>query len=238
MNVHRPCRPGERIDEEWPLDREQDWPYPRSKAQAEDLLRVEHGGVPLAIARIAAVYDEWCHHPVLAHQIQRVYERRSFGHLFPGDPGHGLTYLHLEDLLDALVSLVDRHAALPPETALLLGEPEPVSYGELQVELGQLLHGEAWTTFSVPEPLAKAGAWVQEHLPGGDPFIKPWMIDHADDHYALDTTRARKLLDWSPRHTLRDTLPQLVERLRADPARWYAENELEPLEAGRLDQAA
>lgn len=227
MNVHRPCQLGKRIDEEAPLDREQDWQYPRSKAEAEDLLRREHGDLPLVILRIASVYDAWCRHPVLARQIQRIYERSFLGHLFPGDPAHGLTYLHMDDLLDALVRTVDRRAELPPEGVLLLGEPEPVSYGTLQNEIGRLLHGEEWSTHHVPEPLAKAGAWVQEHLPGGDPFIKPWMIDHADDHYALDIGRARRLLKWAPEHTLLGTLPELVKRLKAESERWYQENELE-----------
>lgn len=238
MNVHCPCQPGEQIDEEWPLDREQAWQYPRSKAQAEDLLRAEHGDLPLAIVRIASVYDEWCRHPVLARQIQRIYECRMLGHFFSGDPTHGLTYLHMEDLLEALVRTIGRRALLPREAIMLLGESEPVSYGNLQIELGQLLHGEAWATLTLPGSLAKAGAWIQEHLPGGDSFIKPWMIDHADDHYALDITRAQQLLDWSPRHTLRATLPEMVTRLRSDPKRWYAENELEVADNEEPAQAA
>jgi nucleoside-diphosphate-sugar epimerase len=133
----------------------------------------------------------------------------------------------MEDLVEALTRLVDRRAALPGETVLLLGEPEPVSYGELQEMLGQLIHDEEWATLRVPAPVAKAGAWVQDHLPGGDPFIKPWMIDHADDHYALDITRARELLEWTPAHTLPGTLPELVRSLKEDPQRWYEVNELE-----------
>ena len=49
----------------------------------------------------------------------------------------------------------------------------------------------------------KAGAWVQDQIPGiEEPFIKPWMIDMADDQYTLDITRARDLLGWSPRRSL------------------------------------
>jgi hypothetical protein len=32
----------------------------------------------------------------------------------------------------------------------------------------------------------------------------------ADDHYALDISRARNLLGWSPQHNVRDTLPRMV----------------------------
>jgi nucleoside-diphosphate-sugar epimerase len=228
MNVHQPSRPGERIQEDSPLDPEQEWQYPRSKVRAEELLRREHGAIPLIIARLASVYDADCRHPVLARQVQRIYERRLTGHLFAGNPECGLTYLHMEDLIEALVRIVDRRAALAPEATLLLGEGEPVSYGALQEALGELIHGEEWTTLRVPQPVAKLGAWAAEHLPGiGDPFIKPWMIDHADDHYALDITRARTLLCWMPSHTLPAILPEMVRSLRRDPERWYAVNDLE-----------
>jgi hypothetical protein len=54
------------------------------------------------------------------------------------------------------------------------------------------------------------------------------MVDTADDHYALDTSRAAELLGWQPRHSLRATLPKMVAALKADPAGWYRANELDP----------
>jgi hypothetical protein len=69
---------------------------------------------------------------------------------------------------------------------------------------------------------------VQDQIPGiEEPFIKPWMIDLADDHYALDTSQARRLLGWSPRRSLRDTLPKMVTTLKSDPEAFYRENKLE-----------
>jgi len=69
---------------------------------------------------------------------------------------------------------------------------------------------------------------VQDALPLGDePFIKPWMIDLADDHYALDITRARNVLTWEPQRSLRQSLPRIVARLKRDPAGWYRENGLD-----------
>jgi hypothetical protein len=44
-------------------------------------------------------------------------------------------------------------------------------------------------TPQIPKSPAKAGAWLQDQIPGEEPFIKPWMIDLADDHYALDIHR-------------------------------------------------
>ncbi|HUG68070.1 MAG TPA: molybdopterin-dependent oxidoreductase [Pirellulaceae bacterium] len=54
------------------------------------------------------------------------------------------------------------------------------------------------------------------------------MIDLTDDHYALDIDRARYVLGWEPKHTLRETLPEMVSSLKADPVMWYRENKLEP----------
>lgn len=178
---------------------------------------------------IAGVYDDACHSIPLAHQIQRIYERRLTSHVFPGATGHGQAFLHLHDLVDALLLLVERHQTLPSEPTLLLGEAETLSCDELQHQLGRLIHDEEWETREIPKAMAKTGAWVQDTLPlGEEPFIKPWMIDLADDHYELDITRARTLLGWAPRHSLRATLPTMVTRLKADPLRWYRENHLEP----------
>lgn len=227
MLVHAPCQPGDRINEDWPL--EPKWDYPKSKVKTEELIREQHGPVPFVILRIAGVYDDVCHSIPLAHQIQRIYERRLTSRVFPGDPSHGQAFVHLGDLLDVFSQLVLRRAQLPPELTLLVGEPETLGYEELQGEFGRLIHEEPWETRPIPKTLAEAGAWLQDHLPFvEEPFIKPWMIELADDHYALDISRVLTLLGWEPKHSLRATLPKMVAALKADPPDWYRANKLEP----------
>ena len=139
--------------------------------------------------------------------------------------------MHMDDLVDAIERIVERRATLPPELALLLGEPETLSYDELQHTIARLLRGASNETIEIPSPLtplAKAGAWMLDHIPGQEGFVKPWMIDRANDHYALDITRARTLLGWEPKRSLRETLPKIVAALKADPLGWYREHELEP----------
>jgi nucleoside-diphosphate-sugar epimerase len=225
MLVHRPAEPGQFINEDWPL--EPTWAYPESKVRTEQLIRAERGDIPAVLLRIAGVYDDLCHSVPLAHQIQRIYERQFTSHLYSGEIAHGQAFLHMDDLVDAIERVVERRANLPPELPVLIGEPETLSYDELQHTLARLIHGESWETLEIPKPLAKAGAWLQEQVPGEAPFIKPWMIDRANDNYALDITRARTLLDWEPRRSLRGTLPAMVAALKADPVGWYRENKLE-----------
>jgi nucleoside-diphosphate-sugar epimerase len=142
---------------------------------------------------------------------------------------NGQAFVHLDDVVEAIVRTVERRADLPPELPLLIGEPEALGYGELQRTLGLLIHGEEWTTQTIPKAQAKAGAWAQDALPvGEEPFIKPWMIDLADDHYALDIGRARTLLGWEPRRSLRATLPRMVAALKADRPGWCREHGLAP----------
>ena len=237
MLVHRPGEPGEFITEEWPL--EPTWAYPESKVRTEELIRAERGDIPVVLLRISGVYDDQGHSIPLAHQIQRIYERDLTSRLYSGSTAHGQAFMHMDDLVDAIERVVERRSELPPELALLLGEPEALSYDELQHTIARLLHGASKETIEIPgalAPVAKAGAWVLDHMPGQEGFIKPWMIDRANDHYALDITRARTLLGWEPRRSLRETLPKMIEALKADPLDWYRENELEP--PGKLEKQA
>ena len=236
MLVHAPCRPGEHIDEQQPIDPR--WVYPKSKAATEAVIRAERHRIPSVVLRLAGVYDEHTMVPTMAHQMARVYERDLQSHLYSGSTLVGQAMLHRDDMLDALRRTVDRRDVLPPDTEVLIGETDAIGYALLQDALGQLIHGaDEWPTLRVPKAIAAVGAWTQGQLEpvipdaidsGKAPFIRPFMVAMADDHYALDTRRARSLLGWEPRHRLADELPALVAALRADPAAWYAANEVTP----------
>ncbi len=226
MLVHAPCKPGEHIDEDWPI--EPRWEYPKSKVRTEHLIRHEHRAIPAVILRIAGVYDDRCRSIPLAHQIQRIFERRLTANVFPGDISTGQSFVHLNSLVEAFESVLRRQNSLPPLTSILIGEPDPMSYDELQRTFGWLIHHEAqWETKEIPKSIAELGSWVEGKIPGTEePFIKPWMIGVADDHYALDISRARSLLKWEPRQSLRETLPKMVEALKTNPRAWYHDNKL------------
>jgi nucleoside-diphosphate-sugar epimerase/uncharacterized membrane protein len=224
--VHAPSpHRGVTIDENSPLD--PTWAYPRSKAETETLIAKRRGAIKTVVLRFAGVYDEDCRAAFIGQQIARIFERLPTAYLFAGEITHGQPYLHRDDLVDAVVRTVDRRAALPDETVLLIGEEETPSYQEMQQRIGELVHGERWRTLGLPKGVAKLGAWFQEEVLDEDVDIRAWMIDGSDDHYELDISRARKLLGWSPRHSLTQTLPEMIRRLKADPTDWYAKNKLD-----------
>lgn len=225
MLVHRGTAPGKRITEETPLDPE--LPYPESKIRTERLIHEKRGSIPVVIMRLAGVYDDMCHSAFLAHQIARIYERKANAHIYPGDLKTGQSALHLDDLADAVEAAIRHRSRLPPELTLLLGEPEAMSFDELQRTIGKLIHHEIWTTRQIPKALAHAGAWAEEEVLQEEPFIRPWMVESADHHYALDISRAHATLEWKPKHKLRKTLPRMVAALKADPQGWYRANKLD-----------
>jgi len=236
MLVHEPARPGQKITEQTLIN--PTWIYPRSKAETEAVIREHAGRMPFSLLRLAGLYDDKTCVPILAHQIARIYERDMKSHVFAGDMKACQAYIHQEDMVDAFRRAIDRRKTLPRQHEVLLGEDHCESYEAIQNRLGELIHGkEEWKTLLIPKPVAKAGAWVEEHaepvIPdafdkGEKPFIRPFMIDRASDHYELDISRAREELGWKPKHRLFDELKKLVASLKADPRGWYKANGITP----------
>lgn len=224
--VMKPNNAPGKIDENSPVEGK--WDYPASKLQAEEVIRTERGEVPAVVLRISGVYDERGHSLPLGQQIGRIYEKQLESYLYPGDRSHGQALVHLDDLADLVRRVVDRRAELGGYEVFLVAEPDVMSYAELQSRLGTLIHGRAWPTFRIPKFVAKAGAFAKNAIPSGNgkPFIKPWMIDLADDHLEADVSKARTRLGWEPKRRLRETLPAIVEALKSDPVTFYNENYL------------
>jgi len=225
MLVHKPtATPQERINEESPIGAS--WAYPQSKVDTEALLHERHGRIPVVYLRPAGVYDDDGRSAFLAQQISQIYEHRLISHFYPGMLCAAQSSVHRDDLAEAVVRLVDRRHDLPSELPLLIGEPDAPGYAEIQDIVGEALHGEGWKTIRIPQPLAKAGIVLQNEALGDDDFIQPWMIDSSNDHYILDISRARSLLGWEPKHSLRETLPTIVAALKRHPRAWYRNNKL------------
>jgi nucleoside-diphosphate-sugar epimerase len=222
----KPAKEGEKINEDSPT--ESTWDYPNSKLQAEKTIQEERREIPAVVLRIGGVYDENCHLIPIAQQIHRIYHKDLESYFFPGDATHGQAFVHLNDLVDCIAKTIERRSKLAPYEVLIIAEPDVMSYAELQERIGELIHGQVWPTIRLPKFVAKAGAWVKDKMASEDEpeFIKPWMIDLADAHYPVDIRRAQQQLGWYPKHRLRDTLDQMIDRLKQDPAQWHKSNKL------------
>jgi nucleoside-diphosphate-sugar epimerase len=224
--VMKPAEKGELVRETSPT--EPGWAYPQSKLETERVIEQERGKIRSVILRIAGVYDDIGHSPPITQQISRIYEKDQESYHFPGDTSKGQSFIHLDDMVACLRRVVERRHELAGHEVFLVGEPEMMSYEELQDQIGELIHGQEWPTLRVPKLVAKAGAWVKDQLAGEgeEEFIKPWMIDLADQNYPVSMEKAREKLAWEPKRRLESTLPKIVGNLLNNPHRWHEENGL------------
>ena len=219
MLVHKSCPVGKKITEKSPQIAS--WAYPRSKIATEEVIHKTRGSIPAVILRIAGVYDDKCHSIPISNNIQRIYEKQFVRFFFPGNLKAGASFVHMDDVVEAIVRCVELRKELPKETALLIGEEKRMSTDELQRKISKLLTGKEMRTFRIPKILAWLGAWFQFHS-----FIKPWMIWLADDNYDLDMSKAKKLLKFEPQHSVEETLEIMIKDLKKDPKAWYKINGL------------
>lgn len=245
MLVHAPTEPGIPIEECSPLEAK--WAYPISKLAAERTIvktvdRLAESGrtrepIPYSLLRLAGLYHQDCGSPTLSHQIKRIYEHELTSHFYAGDPATGQAFVHLEDAVEAIALAVDKREELPDRHVALIGEADVMSYQALNNAISQGLFGEPLPVTRMPDLAAKAGAEMmratEKVVPdsidqGDEPFIRPYMIDLAEDHYEIDPTRAEQTLGFRARHRLRDELPVILRRLKEDPRRFYEKNGLQP----------
>lgn len=221
--VYKPVERGKKIKEEDELLAK--WEYPQSKIDAEKIVKEKRGNAKAFIMRIAGAYDDTCDSIPISHQIQRVFEKKFTSHFYGGDLLTGNAYVHIKDLIDAFGKAVEKRAELAEDEIVNISDGESPTYLELQEEIGKLIYGEEWKTFEMPKKMAKAGSWIQNLV--SDEFIKPWMMEIADDNYDIDNSKAKDILGWNPKNTLKGTLPKMVEFLKKDPKGFYQKNKLE-----------
>ena len=222
--VYKPCLPGQKMTESWPVVPK--WDYPRSKVLTEKVIRDHPSNFSKVVMRIAGCYDDECHSIPISNNIKRIYEHQIEGHLYPGALSHGNPFLHLEDLIDACEASIARANDLPHYFLVNITEDKTIPYGDFQNRISQILEHRDFKVLRIPKWVAKTGAWVENKLPGFDPFIEPWMIDLADDHYEMDISLAKQKLGWSPKHFVGTSLPVMMQLLKTDPKKWYQINGL------------
>ncbi|MEZ4571651.1 MAG: hypothetical protein R2849_15220 [Thermomicrobiales bacterium] len=82
MLIHEGTEPGKPVREDSPLQGER--AYPESKSGTEQIIHEHHGSIPVVNLRLASVHTDHCDSIPIAHQIQRIFERRMTSHVFPG----------------------------------------------------------------------------------------------------------------------------------------------------------
>jgi len=208
--------PGVQVAEDWPTTGIPSSQYSRDKAEAERAVRElldRHPEVTTSVVRPTLVLQ-----PEAASEIGRYFLGpvvHGLARALPGPiaqllpiplPGVTVAFVHADDVADALERVLDRRAPGPFNLAA-----EPLMDGEAIAR--------ALGTVRIPTPAlllrtALSAAFHAHLVP-----TEPGWLDLGLQAPALDTTRARRLLDWAPFHRGDEVLAQFVAALgRGDGA--------------------
>jgi nucleoside-diphosphate-sugar epimerase len=173
--------------------------YGRSKLEAERALTgiAGRGGMELVLIRPPLVYG-----PEVRGNFLRLLRWVDSGLPLPvASVRNRRSLISLGNLVDAIARCLEHRAASGP---FLFSDEESVSIPELVLRIARALDRPA-RLFSVPPALLRLAGTIAGRR--GD-------IERLTGNLVIDTSRARRLLDWRPPYTLDEGL--------ADTVRWFS----------------
>ncbi len=214
---------GTKITEESPL--EPSGNFGQTLAEAEATIRQKHGPIPLTVLRIAELYSDEGSSPQVIHLAQQIYERKVINEFNSKSLFKEYTYVHVDDLVNALVKVVGRRKRLPPELVLNIGENSAVSFEELYQDMIKLLAVDESKIFAGIEATVQKEEETRSKYQQS--FIQASLAGRKEA-YVLDSSKAKLIVGWEPKHALLQTLPVMLNTLRWNPLYWYQKNKLNP----------
>ncbi|MGY1641454.1 NAD-dependent epimerase/dehydratase family protein [Geodermatophilus sp. SYSU D00703] len=207
LGAYAPGAAGQEVGEDWPTTGIPTSQYSRDKSEAERVVREVFGRHPQAT--LTVVRPTLVLQPEASSEIGRYFlGPLLFGaaRLLPGPvarllplplPSVRVGFVHADDVADALGRVLDRRAPGPFNLAA-----QPVMDADA---IARVLG-----TTRVPVPavvlrMALAAAFTAHLVP-----TEPGWLDIGTQAPALDTSRARRLLDWAPFHRGDEVLAQFV----------------------------
>ena len=210
IGAYAPGAVGQRVTEDWPTTGVPSSQYSRDKAEAERAVRKvmsRHPGTTLTVVRPTLVLQ-----PEAGSEIGRYFLGPLLfeaARRLPGPvarrlplplPGLAVSFVHADDVADALERMLDRRVPGPFNLAA-----EPLMNADTLAR--------ALGTVRVPVPAfvlrtAVSAAFTAHVIP-----TEPGWLDMGIGLPALNTERARKLLDWTPVHPGDEVLAEFVAAL-------------------------
>jgi nucleoside-diphosphate-sugar epimerase len=201
---------GQKVTEDWPTTGIPSAQYSRDKSEAERVIREvmsRHRDTTLTVVRPTLVLQ-----PEASSEIGRYFLGPwLFGaaRLLPAAvarllplpmPRVAVSFIHADDVAEALERMLDRRAPGPFNLAA-----EPL--------LDSDAIARALGTVRIPVPALALRTALHAAFAAHVVPTEPGWLDIGTKVPALDTTRARKLLDWTPFHRSDEVLTQFVASL-------------------------
>ena len=202
--------PDRRITEDWPATGVPSAQYSRMKVATEQIVRGRFEGTDTTVTMVrptlvlqpqaASEIGRYFLGPLLLGAVRLVPGAVAKRLPLPLPSSLHLAFVHADDVGDAIVRMLDRRA---PGAFNLAADPV----------LGPARIAESLGTVWVPVPAFAARAALQAAYLAHVVPIEPGWLDIGLGVPALDSTRAKSLLDWTPLHSSNHLLPEFVAAL-------------------------
>jgi len=203
--------------------------YGNSKIAGEKIISKYKEKIKATIFRLSAVYSRDCRSMPLANQIAFIW-KRCFGYrILPGKGEGGISYVHIEDVLDAFEKSMLMAKEIPSGSIMILSEENFISNNELCCLIFREICGKHLNLIHLPEWVVWLCIYIVSNfysLTGRSYFFKPWMIKLTDKKYQFNIDKAKRILKWQPRFQLEQYIPVIIKNLKGNTHRWFAANNI------------
>ena len=220
--------PGQVVDESTPVSAE--FPYARSKRQAEEIIATHKGDLPACIVRLAAVYSDWCEFPPVYSLLESWLSHSPLSRALGGRGKFAIPYIHIHDVIEALCTIMAVRDRLP-ELGVYNVSPNGATTHKALFQAATNYHfGHQHMALSIPKTLAWFGLHLQNlifRLVNKEPFERPWMAKYIDKQLTINADQTYQRLGWrpTPRYHILRRLLFMVENKRTHPNNWRLRNE-------------
>ncbi len=205
--------------------------YGKSKIEGEKIILEKKGEIRTTILRLAGVYSNDCRLIPLANQIAFIW-RKGFGYkILPGKGEGGISYVHIEDVLDAFEKTIFMFKEIPSGSIFIISEEDYIPACNLYNQIFCEIYGKKLNFIHLPKWLVCFFVYITNliyYILGRKFFFKPWMINLAGTKFRFDIDNAKRTLNWQPRFLLKEYMKVIIKNLKNDPKRWFEINVIAP----------
>ncbi|MHC4268010.1 MAG: NAD-dependent epimerase/dehydratase family protein [Planctomycetota bacterium] len=203
--------------------------YGRSKIAGEKILSEYKEKIKVTTFRLSAVYSSYCRSIPLANQIAFIWQKRFGYRILPGKGDGGISYIHIEDVLDAFEKSMLLAVEILSGSKLILSEEGLLLNKDLYNLIYRETVGKQLSIIHLPELIVWLYIYIINKfylLTGRNYFFKPWMVKLANKKYQFNIDRAKGTLKWQPGFQLEQHMKVIVRNLKSDTRRWFVTNKI------------
>ena len=206
------------------------FPYAKSKRDAENLMSMYTDYFSCSILRLAAIYSDWCEYPPVYAFIVNWTSDKLISRIVAGKGKSAVPYLHINDLIKMIFRVIEKSSQLPKLSIFNASPCTTVSHKKLYLATVRYFYGRSIMAVHIPKWFAFLAVAMRQLLLtmiGSPPFERLWMMRYIDRSLEVDARKTYDILDLKPttRYDLDRRLLILIENMKNYPETWYLRNE-------------